>query len=60
MVEHVRLPESLQQGYPVPRFPKLAVPDRQALETISAWLKDRNIIKSPVDFGQIVDASFLQ
>lgn len=59
MVEHVRLPEPLKQSYPVPRFPKLAVPDRQALETIAAWLNDRKIIKSSVDFGHVVDASFL-
>jgi NitT/TauT family transport system substrate-binding protein len=59
MVEHVRLPEPLKQSYPVPRFPKLGVPDKQALETIATWLRDRKVINSTVEFGNVVDGSFL-
>jgi len=60
MVEHVRLPEPLKQNYPTPRFPQLAPPDKTALETISKWLSERKVIPGPVEFGQIVDGSFLQ
>jgi len=60
MVEHVRLPEPLKNSYPVPKFPNLAVPDKTALETISAWLNQRKVLQGAVQFGQIVDGSFLQ
>ncbi|MGC8907244.1 MAG: ABC transporter substrate-binding protein [Desulfomonilaceae bacterium] len=60
MVEHVRLPEPLKQNYPTPRFPQLAPPDQTALETIAKWLSDRKVIQGPVEFGHIVDGSFLQ
>ena len=60
MVEHVRLPEPLKQSYPVPKFPKLAVPDKIALETISQWLEQRKVIRRVPRYGEIVDGSFLQ
>ncbi len=60
MVEHVRLPESLKKSYPVPKFPQPDVPDKTALDTISQWLKQRNVIHGAVQFGEIVDGSFLQ
>lgn len=59
MVKHVRLPEALQRSYPVPRFPKVGAPDRDAVNTISAWLKDRGIIKSVITYEQVVDVNFL-
>lgn len=59
MVEKVRLPAALKLQYPVPRFPKLAVPDRDALENIAGWLKQRGVIRSTVSYEQVVNGELI-
>ena len=59
MVEHVRLPEALKATYPVPRFPKLHAPDREAVVSIAEWLKGRGVIKTALTYEQVVDAEFI-
>jgi NitT/TauT family transport system substrate-binding protein len=59
MVEHVRLPEALRDSYPVPRFPDLHAPDKEAVLNIARWLKKRGVIRPELTYGQIVNASFI-
>lgn len=59
MVEKVRLPVALKLQYPVPRFPKLAAPDRDALENIAGWLKQRGVIRSTVSYEQVVNGELV-
>lgn len=59
MVEHVRLPDPLKATYPVPRFPKLHAPDKDAVNSIAEWLKNRGVIKSAPTYEQVVNAGFL-
>ena len=59
MVERVRLPESLKMKYPVPKFPKLAPPDRDCLENIVTWLNNRGVIRSDIKYEQVVNGEFL-
>lgn len=59
MVEHVRLPDPLKATYPVPRFPKLHAPDKDAVNSIAEWLKNRGVIKIAPTYEQVVNAGFL-
>ena len=59
MVEHVRLPDPLKATYPVPRFPKLHAPDKDAVNSIAEWLKNRGVITSAPTYEQVVNAGFL-
>ncbi len=60
MVKHVLLPEALRTTYPVPRFPKLFVPDSVTVQTIAEWLKSRKVVREDISYSQVVDGSFLQ
>jgi NitT/TauT family transport system substrate-binding protein len=59
MVEHVRLPDPLKATYPVPRFPKLHAPDKDAVNSIAEWLKNRGVIKSAPTYEQVVNVGLL-
>jgi NitT/TauT family transport system substrate-binding protein len=59
MVEHVRLPEVLKSTYPVPRFPKLRAPDKEAVQEIVDWLRKREVIRPALTYEQIVDANLI-
>jgi NitT/TauT family transport system substrate-binding protein len=59
MVEHVRLPEQLRDSYPVPRFPDLHAPDKEAVVNIADWLRKRGVIRPQLSYDQIVNASFI-
>ncbi|MBI5250931.1 MAG: ABC transporter substrate-binding protein [Desulfomonile tiedjei] len=59
MVEHVRLPEPLKATYPVPHFPKLFAPDKEAVQAIVKWLHKRGVITTALTYEQVVDAGYL-
>lgn len=60
MVEFVRLPEPLKATYPVPRFPALFAPDKDAVQAIVNWLQKRGVIARALTYEQVVDAGLLQ
>ncbi|MFH0959334.1 MAG: ABC transporter substrate-binding protein [Pseudomonadota bacterium] len=59
MVEKVRLPESLKSKYPVPKFPRLAPPDRDAVNSVLSWLKEKKVIRAEIKYEQAVDDKLL-
>ena len=59
MAEHVRLPPALRDTYPIPRFPKLHAPDKDALLTIAGWLKKRGVIRPQLTYEEVVNASLI-
>lgn len=59
LVESVRLPQFLENTYPVPRFSSLQVPDREAVTSIVQWLRKRGVIGHDLSYGQVVDIGFL-
>ncbi len=59
MAEHVRLPAALRDTYPIPRFPELHAPDRDALLTIAGWLRKRGVIRPQLTYEEVVDASLI-
>lgn len=56
MVQHCRLPEPLQGTYPVPRFPAVHAPDKDAVLTVAGWLKQRGVIRSDLGYEDLVNA----
>jgi NitT/TauT family transport system substrate-binding protein len=60
MVEYVRLPQPLKATYPVPRFPALFAPDKDAVQAIGNWLQKRGVIAQALTYEQVVDAGLLQ
>jgi len=59
MVQHCRLPEPLQATYPVPRFPAVHAPDKDAVMTIAGWLKQRGVIRTDLSYEDLVNAGFI-
>ncbi|MCA1959818.1 MAG: hypothetical protein LDL33_03400, partial [Desulfomonile sp.] len=59
MVQHCRLPEPLQATYPVPRFPAVHAPDKDAVLTIAAWLKKRGVIRADLSYEDLVNVGFI-
>ena len=59
MVEHVRLPPPLKAKYPIPRFPEVHAPEKEAVLRIAGWLKKRGVIQPALTYEEVVDAKFL-
>ena len=59
MVDKVRLPESLKSQYPVPKFPNLAAPDRDSLNSVLSWLMQRKVIQANISYEQVVNDKLL-
>ncbi|MEJ2718057.1 MAG: ABC transporter substrate-binding protein [Deltaproteobacteria bacterium] len=59
MAEYVRLPAALRDTYPIPRFPELHAPDRDALLTVAEWLRKRGVIRPQLTYEEVVNAGFI-
>lgn len=59
MVQHCRLPAPLQATYPVPRFPAVYAPDKDAVLTIAGWLKQRGVTRIDLGYEDLVNAGFV-
>jgi NitT/TauT family transport system substrate-binding protein len=59
MVENVRLPEPLKAVYPIPKFPKLHVPDRVDIERVVEWLHTKDVIEQVLPYEDLVDGRYL-
>jgi len=59
MVENVRLPEPLKAVYPIPKFPKLHVPNRVDMQQVVEWLHAKGVIENVIPYEELVDAKYL-
>jgi NitT/TauT family transport system substrate-binding protein len=59
MVQHVRLPAPLKDKYPVPRFPRLKAPDKDAVVAVAQWLRSREVIPRTVSYEEVVDGRLI-
>ncbi len=59
MVAHVRLPEALRASFPVPVFPPLGPPHRDAVAAATAWLRGRGVLDADLAYEDVVDYSLL-
>ena len=60
MIKHTRLPEPLQQVFPVPVFPaKMDVPSSTTIAEVVAWLKAEGIVKKDLTYTGLVNGDYL-
>ncbi|MEZ5338543.1 MAG: ABC transporter substrate-binding protein [bacterium] len=60
MIKHTRLPEPLQQVFPVPDFPaEMGVPDSTTIATVVAWLRAEGIVKRDLAYTELVNGAYL-
>ena len=59
MNRYCNVPQALQNTYPVPTFPLLAVPEREKVEAAVTWLFERGAIKTKPAYSELVDAGYL-
>ncbi|MCB1219895.1 MAG: ABC transporter substrate-binding protein [Planctomycetales bacterium] len=60
MIKHTRLPEPLQQVFPVPVFPtKMDVPSSTTIAEVLAWLKAEGIVKKDLTYTGLVNGDYL-
>ncbi|MBU2648204.1 ABC transporter substrate-binding protein [bacterium] len=59
MLKHIRVPQNVQKSYPIPRFSRNTVPDRQQWEDVMQWMVMRGLLEKPLPYEQSVTSSFL-
>ena len=53
MNKECRIPEQLQRTFPVPEFPKLALPSTGHVDDAYQWLLQKKTLKKTLTYGQI-------
>lgn len=59
MNRQCKVPETLQQSFPIPLFPKLTVPEQSQVMDVYRWLREKKIIKTDLRYTQMVADGFL-
>ncbi len=54
MIDNIRMPESLKDKYPVPRFPKLELPDSAFVMKAVEWLGAKNVLPQIPTYDDLV------
>jgi len=60
LVERARLPKPISSTYPLDHFPKAQLPDREAIERVIDWARQKDLIKEPVTFDSLTGRSPLK
>lgn len=55
-----KVPEPLQKSFPIPRFPRLSVPDQVQVGDVYRWLKGKKIIKTTLSYKDLVADGFVR
>lgn len=55
-----RVPQPLQKDFPIPRFPKLSIPDQVQVGDVYRWLKEKKIIKTTLTYKDLVADGFIR
>ena len=60
MIERTRLPEPLQEKFPLPVFPtQMDVPAAQTVRAAVAWMKSQGIVKRDLAYTELVNGAYL-
>lgn len=60
MIKHTRLPEPLQQVFPVPGFPaEMGVPNEKTIAEAISWLRDAGVLRKDLTYTGLVNGDFL-
>ena len=60
MNRECKIPEPLQQSFTIPKFPKLNVPQSEEVMDVYKWLREKNVIKTEMTYGQFVAEGYVQ
>jgi NitT/TauT family transport system substrate-binding protein len=59
MIKYTRVPEPLQQAFPIPAFKDPAVPSRELTMDTYSWLRAKGILKTELTFDEMVRGDLL-
>jgi NitT/TauT family transport system substrate-binding protein len=54
-----KMPEPLQGSFPIPKFPRLAVPDRNKVTDVYNWLREKQIVTKDMTYKDMVADGYL-
>ncbi len=54
MNRECKVPEPLQSSFPIPKFPKLVIPDRNQVMDVYKWLREKQIITRDMTYKDMV------
>lgn len=54
MNRECKVPEPLQSSFPIPKFPKLTIPDRNQVMDVYKWLREKQIITRDMTYKDMV------
>lgn len=60
LVERARLPKPISSTYPVDRFPKARLPDRDSVDRVIQWAKNKGLVFGPVTYEHLTGRSPLK
>lgn len=60
MNRECKIPEPLHQSFSVPTFPALNVPHNAEIMDVYEWLREKNVIKAEMTYGQFVAEGYVQ
>jgi NitT/TauT family transport system substrate-binding protein len=60
MNRNCRVPKPLETTFPLPRFPKLTLPEPGRVQAAVDWLHERGLIRNQPTYSQLVDGRYLE
>ncbi|MHB8108820.1 MAG: ABC transporter substrate-binding protein [Syntrophorhabdaceae bacterium] len=60
MNKSCKMPESLQRSFPIPKFPRLSVPDEAQVMDVYKWLKGKKIVKTDLSYTDLVADGYVR
>ncbi len=60
LMEKARVPEELQETYPMPTFSPGTVPNEQEVTRLEAWMVEKKMLDKVYSYADLVDTSFVK
>ena len=60
LMEKARVPEELQETYPIPTFSPGTVPSEQEVTRLEAWMVEKKMLDKVYRYADLVDTSFVK
>jgi NitT/TauT family transport system substrate-binding protein len=59
LLKKIRVPMNVQEGYPVPFYPRKEVPDSEQWADVMKWMVGKGLLSSPLPYEESVTKAFL-
>lgn len=60
LMEKARVPEEIQETYPIPTFSPGTVPSEQEVTRLEAWMVEKKMLDKVYSYADLVDTSFVK